>query len=104
MINNPGDTDLFVIDFYFKTCMWCQKFEATWKQLVDYFVDDYGTKIVFLKINTRIVPELSKRYNVRSCPTIVSQDPNFSDSYTFKDKRNFENLQQWIMTKYDNAN
>lgn len=44
------DKHIFV-DFYMQRCFWCYDFQQDWNQLVTDFTEEYGDKVVFMKID-----------------------------------------------------
>ena len=60
-----------VIDFYADWCNPCKAMSPEIKALQEEFVEGNEAGVTITKINVDSEPEMAKKYNVRSIPTLV---------------------------------
>lgn len=66
LVDSSG-TGYTVVDFYADWCGPCQAFAPRFEQLANGFAG----KMDFVKVNVDVAPDLAKRFDIRSIPTVV---------------------------------
>lgn len=64
---NKGYEGLIAIKFWASWCGPCLKLESSWIKISEEFKDDYK----FFKVNTDDSKEFTKKFNIKSLPTIL---------------------------------
>ena len=80
-----------ILYFYRNKCIWCTKFNKTWKLFKTKFKN-----ITFLKINGTNNPKLTSKYNIESFPTIVKITGKNHEKFDSQKKRTLTNLKEFV--------
>ena len=89
---NKSIKDIKILYFFREKCIWCTKFNKTWKL----FKDKFKRNITFLKINGTNNPKLMSKYNIESFPTIVKITGKNHEKFDSQKKRTLTNLKEFV--------